>query len=66
MAVDIIMKAKRRREQLVTELARIDAFLALAAELAREEGDWRKPSAPTPRRATPQGAAWAQKLSLQH
>jgi hypothetical protein len=35
---DIVMKAKQRREHLVAELARLDAFLAMAAELAEDEG----------------------------
>jgi hypothetical protein len=34
---DIVMKAKQRREHLVAELARLDAFLAMAAELAGDE-----------------------------
>jgi hypothetical protein len=39
MATDIIVLARRRREELVAELARIDAFLEVAAELSRNEGD---------------------------
>ena len=34
---DVVTKAKQRREHLVAELARLDAFLAMAAELAADE-----------------------------
>jgi hypothetical protein len=37
MAVDLIMKAKERRERLVAELERLDTFLAMAADLARDD-----------------------------
>jgi hypothetical protein len=36
MAVDLILRARERRERLVAELARIDAFLAMASELENE------------------------------
>ncbi len=39
MAVDLIMRARHRREQLAAELARLDAFLEMAAELAGDELD---------------------------
>jgi hypothetical protein len=39
MAVDIIMRARQRREQLAAELARLDVFLEMAAELARDKAD---------------------------
>ena len=39
MAADLIALAKRRRERLVTELARIDMFLTMAADLARNDAD---------------------------
>jgi hypothetical protein len=35
---DVVTKAKQRREQLVAELARLDTFLAVHAELAEDEG----------------------------
>ena len=34
---DVVTKARQRREHLVAELARLDAFLAMAAELAADE-----------------------------
>jgi hypothetical protein len=37
VAVDIILRAKERRARLVAELARLDAFLAMAEDLARDE-----------------------------
>ena len=36
MAADLVALAKRRREQLVAELARLDMFLAMAADLASD------------------------------
>lgn len=39
MAVDIVMRAIQRREQIMAELARLDTFLAMAAELARDGTD---------------------------
>jgi hypothetical protein len=38
MAVDLISRARERRERLLTELSRIDAFLAMASQLEREFG----------------------------
>jgi hypothetical protein len=46
MAVDLISRARERRERLLAELGRIDAFLAMANELAQEFGE-----RPTPLRA---------------
>jgi hypothetical protein len=55
MADEIIMRARQKRERLLAEVARIDNFLAVAEELAREDGQ--KDRAQTaPRQAARRGA----------
>jgi hypothetical protein len=56
MAIDIIMRAKKRRERLVEEINRLDAFLAMAAELAAVEDDHPDRSQTSPRQAARRGA----------
>ncbi len=55
--VDIIMRARTRREQLVAELARLDTFLEMAAELARDGVDTEltERATPRPRQTAPRG-----------
>src|SRR5690242_8845432 len=54
MADDIIMRARQRRERLLAEVARIDDFLAMAAELEREDNQ-PKTSASKPRQSARRG-----------
>jgi hypothetical protein len=55
MAMDIIIKAKERRDRLAAEIARLDIFLAMAAELSGDEGH--TPRAERTVRATRRGAS---------
>lgn len=57
MADEILMRARQKRERLLAEVARIDNFLAVAEELAREDGQKDRAQAQTaPRQAARRGA----------
>jgi hypothetical protein len=55
MAIDIILRAKQRRERLVEELKKLDTFLAMAAELEHEDDQHERAKA-APRQAARRGA----------
>src|SRR5690348_172481 len=59
MAADLVARARQRREHLVAELARIDSFLKMAAELERDFDTERSQTAATAPRAMARRGAGA-------